>query len=105
MSSQIIDGKALALTLREDIGNDVAQLVNQKGVMPGLAAILVGDDPASAVYVRNKKTACDKAGLYVDEHNLPATTTQNELLTLIEQVNANPKIHGILVQLPLPKTH
>ena len=103
MASQIIDGKTLALSLREEIGKDVAQLVNQTSVKPGLAAILVGDDPASAVYVRNKKTACDKAGLYVDEHKLPATTTQNELLSLIEQVNANPKIHGILVQLPLPK--
>ena len=102
MAAQIIDGKALALSIREQIGKDVAQLVGQTTVVPGLAAILVGDDPASAVYVKNKKTACDKAGLYVDEYKLPASTTQNELLTLIEKMNADPKIHGILVQLPLP---
>ena len=102
MAAQIIDGKALALSIREQIGKDVAQLVGETAVVPGLAAILVGDDPASAVYVKNKKTACDKAGLYVDEYKLPASTTQNELLALIEKMNADPKIHGILVQLPLP---
>ena len=102
MAAQIIDGKGLALSIREQIGKDVAQLVGQTNVVPGLAAILVGDDPASAVYVRNKKTACDKAGLYVDEYKLPASTTQSELLALIEKMNTDPKIHGILVQLPLP---
>ena len=102
MAAQVIDGKALALSIREQIGKEVALLVGQTKVVPGLAAILVGDDPASAVYVKNKKTACDKAGLYVDEYKLPASTTQNELLTLIEKMNADPKIHGILVQLPLP---
>ena len=102
MAAQIIDGKALALSIREQIGKDVAQLVGQTTIVPGLAAILVGDDPASAVYVKNKKTACDKAGLYVDEYKLPASTTQNELLALLEKMNADPKIHGILVQLPLP---
>ena len=103
MPAQIIDGKALALSIREQIGKDVADLLNTTGVKPGLAAILVGDDPASAVYVRNKKTACDKAGLYVDEYKLPVKTTQNELLALIDKMNADPKIHGILVQLPLPE--
>lgn len=78
-------------------------LAAQKGVRPGLAAILVGDDPASHIYVRNKQKACDAAGIYVDENKLPASTTQAELLRLIEKVNADPKIHGILVQLPLPK--
>ena len=102
MAAHILDGKALALSIREQIGTDVAQLVGETAVVPGLAAILVGDDPASAVYVKNKKTACDKAGLYVDEYKLPASTTQNELLALIEKMNADPKIHGILVQLPLP---
>ena len=102
MAAQIIDGKALALSIREQIGKEVAQLVGQTNIKPGLAAILVGDDPASAVYVKNKKTACDKAGLYVDEYKLPASTTQNELLALLEKMNADPKIHGILVQLPLP---
>ena len=103
MPAQIIDGKALAQQIRERIAKDVVDLVAKKGVRPGLAAILVGDDPASHIYVRNKQKACDAAGIYVDENKLPASTTQAELLRLIEKVNADPKIHGILVQLPLPK--
>ncbi len=102
MAAQIIDGKALALNLREGIGQEVAILEKNTGIKPGLAAVLVGDDPASAVYVRNKKRACEKAGLYPQEHLLPASTTQEELLKLIQSLNADPKIHGILVQLPLP---
>ena len=103
MAAHLIDGKALALSIREQIGKDVAHLSGQASVTPGLAAILVGDDPASAIYVKNKKTACGKAGIYAEENKLPATTTQSELLALIEKKNADPKIHGILVQLPLPK--
>ena len=103
MAAHLIDGKSLALSIREQIGKDVAQLAEQANVTPGLAAILVGDDPASAIYVKNKKTACGKAGIYADENKLPASTTQSELLALIEKLNADPKIHGILVQLPLPK--
>jgi methylenetetrahydrofolate dehydrogenase (NADP+)/methenyltetrahydrofolate cyclohydrolase len=103
VAAHLIDGKALALSIREQIGKDVAQLVEQANVIPGLAAILVGDDPASAIYVKNKKAACGKAGIYADENRLPASTTQNELLALIDKMNADPKIHGILVQLPLPK--
>ena len=102
MSAQLIDGKALAQEIRQDIAKDIESLVGQTGVRPGLAVVLVGDDPASGVYVRNKKKACDTAGLYVDDHALPATTTQEELLKLIDQLNNDPKIHGILVQLPLP---
>ena len=102
MSAQLIDGKALAQEIRQEIAKDIELLVGQTGVCPGLAVVLVGDDPASAVYVRNKKKACDTAGLYVDDHALPATTTQEELLKLIDQLNNDPKIHGILVQLPLP---
>ena len=102
MPAQLIDGKALALDIRQGIAKDIESLVGQTGVRPGLAVVLVGDDPASAVYVRNKKKACDTAGLHVDDHTLPATTTQEELLSLIAQLNADPKIHGILVQLPLP---
>ena len=102
MPAQIIDGKALALRLREDIAQEVSALEKETGVKPGLAAVLVGDDPASAVYVRNKKIACEKAGLYPQEHRLPAATTQETLLALIHKLNADPKIHGILVQLPLP---
>lgn len=102
MSAKIIDGKALALGLREGIGQEVSVLEKNTGIRPGLAAVLVGDDPASALYVRNKKIACEKAGLYPQEHFLPASTTQETLLALIHQLNADPKIHGILVQLPLP---
>ena len=100
---KIIDGKGLAQSIREGIAKDVEQLYQQAGIKPGLAAILVGDDPASAIYVKNKKAACDKANIYVETHALPATTSQHELLALIDKVNADPKIHGILVQLPLPK--
>ena len=95
MSAQLIDGKALALRLREVIAQDVSVLVKDTGMKPGLAAVLVGDDPASAVYVRNKKIACEKAGLYPQEHLLPGSTTQEALLALIHQLNADPKIHGI----------
>ncbi|MEW6544514.1 MAG: bifunctional methylenetetrahydrofolate dehydrogenase/methenyltetrahydrofolate cyclohydrolase FolD [Nitrospirota bacterium] len=103
MPARLIDGKALAQTIRERIAKDVADLVARTGVRPGLAAILVGDDPASKLYVKNKQKACDAAGIYVDEHKLPASTTQAELLALVEKMNSDPKIHGILVQLPLPK--
>ncbi len=103
MSARLIDGKALAQTIRERIAKDVAELQARSGVRPGLAAILVGEDPASKLYVKNKQKACDAAGIYVDEHKLSTSTTQAELLTLIEKVNADPKVHGILVQLPLPK--
>ncbi|MDH5585486.1 MAG: bifunctional methylenetetrahydrofolate dehydrogenase/methenyltetrahydrofolate cyclohydrolase FolD [Nitrospirota bacterium] len=102
MSAQIIDGKALALRLREGIAQEVDILEAKTGLKPGLAAVLVGEDPASAVYVRNKKIACEKAGLYPQEHLLPASTTQEALLNLIHQLNEDPKIHGILIQLPLP---
>ncbi|RMH31423.1 MAG: bifunctional methylenetetrahydrofolate dehydrogenase/methenyltetrahydrofolate cyclohydrolase FolD [Nitrospirae bacterium] len=102
MAAHIFDGKALAQRIRVDIEKDVAILYEKTGVRPGLAAILVGDDPASAIYVRNKKMACDKAGLVAHEHRLSANTTQEELLALIQKINADPAIHGILVQLPLP---
>lgn len=102
MAAQLIDGKSLAQDIRDGIGRDVQALEAQTGVRPGLAVVLVGDDPASAVYVRNKKKACDTAGLYVADHHLSAETSQAALLTLVDQLNADPKIHGILVQLPLP---
>ena len=103
MPARLIDGKALAQGIRERIAKDVVELHARTGIRPGLAAILVGDDPASKLYVKNKQKACDAAGIYVDEHKLPASTNQAELLALIEKVNADPKVHGILVQLPLPK--
>lgn len=103
MAAKLIDGKALAQSFRERIAKDVVELQAKTGVRPGLAVILVGDDPASHLYVRNKQKACDAAGIYVDEHKLPASTSQADLLALIEKKNADPNVHGILVQLPLPK--
>jgi len=103
VSARLIDGKALAQTIRERIAKESADLRARTGIRPGLAAILVGDDPASALYVRSKQKACDAAGIYVADHKLPASTTQADLLALIEKMNADPNIHGILVQLPLPK--
>ncbi len=103
MGAQLIDGKALAQRIRERIAKEIVELHAKTGVRPGLAAILVGDDPASHLYVKNKQKACDAVGIYVDEHKLPASTSQADLLSLIDRKNADSKIHGILVQLPLPK--
>jgi methylenetetrahydrofolate dehydrogenase (NADP+)/methenyltetrahydrofolate cyclohydrolase len=95
----IINGKETAATLRAEL----AQQVKESTVLPGLAVILVGENPASQVYVRNKKRACDEIGYYSETHLLPETTTQEELLALVERLNNDSKIHGILVQLPLPR--
>lgn len=103
MTARIIDGKALAQQIREGLAKESAAVLAKTGMKPGLATILVGDDPASHLYVKSKQKACDAAGIYIDDSKLPANTTQAELLTLISQKNADPKIHGILVQLPLPK--
>ncbi len=98
---KIIDGKAIAAEIREEIAADVVALKEQ-GVTPGLAVVLVGDDPASRVYVTMKEKACEKAGIFSDEHKLPAETTEAQLLALIEELNNDQRIDGILVQLPLP---
>lgn len=103
MPARLIDGKALALQVREWLTTESAEVFVKTGMKPGLATILVGDDPASQLYVKSKQKACDAAGIYIDDHKLPASTTQAELLSLIEKKNADSKIHGILVQLPLPK--
>jgi methylenetetrahydrofolate dehydrogenase (NADP+) / methenyltetrahydrofolate cyclohydrolase len=103
VSARLIDGKALAQQVRERLAKESAELLAKTGVKPGLSTILVGDDPASHLYVKNKQKACDAAGIYIDDHKLPANTTQADLLALIEKVNGDSKIHGILVQLPLPK--
>jgi methylenetetrahydrofolate dehydrogenase (NADP+)/methenyltetrahydrofolate cyclohydrolase len=103
VAARLIDGKALAQSIRERIAKETAGLLARSGTRPGLATILVGDDPASSLYVRSKQKACDAAGIYVDDYKLPASTTQAELLALIEKKNADRNIHGILVQLPLPK--
>src|SRR4051812_922862 len=102
MSAKLLDGKALAQIMQAEIGVETAELFKQRGIRPGLAAVLVGDNPASQVYVRNKRKACEKAGLASWLHQLPATTTESELLRLVGQLNADPAVHGILVQLPLP---
>lgn len=102
VSAQIIDGKAVAAEIREQIGRDVAEFSGESGITPHLAAVLVGDDPASAVYVRNKQRACEKAGIRSTLHRLSADTTETELLELIATLNADGDTHGILVQLPLP---
>lgn len=101
MAAQIIDGKAIAAKVRERIGSTVSTL-KQQGITPGLAVVLVGDDPASRVYVGMKKKMCVELGMYSADHELPASTSEAELLALIGQLNADERVHGILVQLPLP---
>jgi methylenetetrahydrofolate dehydrogenase (NADP+)/methenyltetrahydrofolate cyclohydrolase len=102
MSARIIDGKALSAKIREEVAERVAAL-KARGVAPGLAVVLVGEDPASQVYVRNKVEACQKAGLHSVKEQYPADMSEAELLARIDALNADPAIHGILVQLPLPK--
>jgi len=100
--AKILDGKATAAEIRAEVAEGVKKLQVEKGVTPGLAAVLVGDDPASAVYVRMKGRACDNAGLFSETFQLSQETTQEELIELIEKLNADDRFHGILVQLPLP---
>ncbi|CAI3938073.1 5 [Commensalibacter communis] len=103
IETQLIDGKAFAEKMTKEVAAQVAELQQTTGVTPGLAVILVGNDPASEVYVRNKTKQTHKVGMRSFMHLLPETTTQQELLTLIQRLNNDPDIHGILVQLPLPK--
>jgi methylenetetrahydrofolate dehydrogenase (NADP+)/methenyltetrahydrofolate cyclohydrolase len=100
--AEIIDGKKVSEHIRAEIAEGVEKLKAKTGVTPGLAAVLVGEDPASEIYVRNKRKACANAGMYSEEHKLPAETTEQELLNLVDRLNNDTKIHGILVQLPLP---
>ncbi len=102
MTADIIDGKLMAEQIRAEIASAVRDLKQRANVTPGLAAVLVGDDPASAVYVRNKRRACDEAGMFSDTIQLPAETTQQKLIRTVERLNADNQFHGILVQLPLP---
>ncbi|MDO4669330.1 MAG: bifunctional methylenetetrahydrofolate dehydrogenase/methenyltetrahydrofolate cyclohydrolase FolD [Butyricicoccus pullicaecorum] len=102
MSAVLMDGKALSVQVRGQILEQTRRL-EENGVRPGLAVILVGEDPASQVYVRNKEKACAECGFYSEKYVLPAETEENELLGLIDELNQNPRIHGILCQLPLPK--
>ena len=102
-TASLIDGKAIAEKLRRDVAAAVARLTREHGLIPGLAVVLVGDDPASRVYVRNKARQTVEAGMRSFEHVLPAETSEADLLALIGRLNAEPEVHGILVQLPLPK--
>ena len=102
MTARLLDGVALGKAIRQEVAADVARL-SAAGVKPGLAVVLVGEDPASQVYVRSKGKACEEAGMHSVTIRLPATTSQAELLATIDKLNADPAIHGMLVQLPLPK--
>jgi methylenetetrahydrofolate dehydrogenase (NADP+)/methenyltetrahydrofolate cyclohydrolase len=102
MTAQIIDGKAIAAELRKRVALEVHRLQAETGVTPGLAVVLVGEDPASQIYVRNKIRDTREAGMVSLEHRLPADIAQGDLLALVRELNADPAVHGILVQLPLP---
>jgi len=101
MTAKLIDGKAVAADLRAKVGDEVRRLTAQ-GIVPGLAVVLVGEDPASEVYVRNKTKATAEAGMRSYDHRLPATASQDEVIALVQKLNADPAVHGILVQIPLP---
>lgn len=103
MTAQIISGTAIAAEIRAELKHRVAELVAEHGVTPGLATVLVGDDPASQMYVGMKNRVAQELGIHSRQHTLPAETTEEELLGLVTGLNADPAIHGILVQLPLPK--
>ncbi len=102
MVASVIDGKAFAAGMRNSIAGDVSRLKEQHGITPGLAVVLVGQDPASEIYVRNKARMTREVGMVSFRHHLPQHTTQKELLQLIENINNDPLMHGLLVQLPLP---
>lgn len=102
MTAKILDGKSISEEIKNAIKSEVGRL-KVKGVTPGLAVVLVGDNPASKVYVKNKQKACENVGIYSEEYKLPESTSQEELLIIVDRLNKNSKIHGILVQLPLPK--
>jgi len=102
MAAKIIDGKQIAADMQAELKKEAAKLKKQ-GIVPGLGVILVGEDPASKSYVTAKERACEELGIYSDDNHLPADTTQQDLIALINRMNTDPKINGILVQLPLPK--
>ena len=103
MAAKIIDGKAIAARVRAEVAEGVKEVLSRAGMAPGLAAVRVGEDPASVIYVRNKIKACKEAGLESFEHILPESTTQQDLLALVSRLNSDRRVHGILVQLPLPR--
>ncbi|MDZ7768965.1 MAG: bifunctional methylenetetrahydrofolate dehydrogenase/methenyltetrahydrofolate cyclohydrolase FolD [Woeseiaceae bacterium] len=100
--ASVIDGKAMAAELTETVTSETRELLERAGIQPGLAVVIVGEDPASEVYVRNKKRTAERCGFHSVQHTLPESTSQDELLRLVDELNQDPAIHGILVQLPLP---
>jgi methylenetetrahydrofolate dehydrogenase (NADP+) / methenyltetrahydrofolate cyclohydrolase len=102
MAAELIDGKQIAQTIRAELASEITTLQEQHQLTPGLAVVLVGENPASQVYVRMKNKACHDIGIYSEQHDLPVETSEADLLALIERLNQDPRIHGILVQLPLP---
>lgn len=102
MTAQLIDGKAIAQEVRDEVRRDVDGLLRRGGRRPGLAVLMIGDDPASAIYVRNKRRACEECGIRSVAHDLPQSTSEIELLGLIDELNVDDSVDGILVQLPLP---
>ncbi|MCA9212265.1 MAG: bifunctional methylenetetrahydrofolate dehydrogenase/methenyltetrahydrofolate cyclohydrolase FolD [Planctomycetales bacterium] len=102
MSGQLLDGKALAKTIKTELAGEVVEFIENNSTVPKLAAVLVGDDAASDVYVRNKRRACEQVSIESELHRLPADTTQEDLLNLVARLNKSIEVHGILVQLPLP---
>ena len=102
MTAKLIDGKAIAAEWRAETAVRVQRL-RERGIVPGLAVVIVGEDPASQVYVRNKARACEAVGIHSEVHALPATTSQGQLVAFVERLNADARIHGILVQMPLPR--
>jgi len=100
---ELLDGKKLSSKIKENLKKETAEFIEKKGVTPGLAVILVGDDPASHAYVSMKAKACKEVGIYSVTHEMPSTVTESDILSTIRMINENPKIHGLLVQLPLPK--
>ena len=101
--AQLINGKEVSASVKQRVKDETAKLISEKGITPGLAVIIVGDDPASRVYVNSKKKACTEVGFNSYEYALPAETTQQELMELVEKLNNDPNVNGILCQLPLPK--
>ncbi len=102
MTAKIIDGKAMAAQIREEVKEEVAEITAKYGTAPGLEVILIGDNPASAIYVRNKGRACENVGIRSQTHHLPSTVTTEEVLDLIDRLNADETVHGLFVQLPVP---
>ncbi len=103
MPAEIINGTEISKQIKEELKQEIAQLKEKYGVTPGLATILVGEDPASKVYVGQKEKVCSALGMYSERHDLPEDATEEDVLALVEKLNKDPKIHGILVQLPLPR--